>query len=224
VQGTFTINGVGSALNVSDAADHTSVATTITATDIQSGSAGDIIYNGPSTVSFIAGKPTDGFRNAIDVESAVSGSSLVLTTIGNSDVGFSQAGLDFSSALSGVGITLSGTSSDSLTLNDQFNPANTTYAVSDTSVDSGSAGVSIVSSFGQVIVLGGSGTNHFDVTPSTTTTFSLDGGSGTGNTLTYHTPSSPSCAPHNDGVFSITDANGHYQPVYYYDFMSEGIM
>ena len=38
-----------------------------------------------------------------------------------------------------------------------------------------------------LVVLGGSGTNTFDVTPSPTYAITVDGGSGGNNTLTYHT-------------------------------------
>ncbi len=80
----------------------------------------------------------------------MSGTTLVLTTTGNSDVQFAQVGQDFDSAFTGVNIILAGTSSDTLTVNDQADTADTTYAVSDSTVTSGSnTGLSIYSSFGQ---------------------------------------------------------------------------
>jgi hypothetical protein len=218
VAGTFTINGTGATLNVSDAADTTAVATTVTATDILSGSAGDIIYNGPTSISFIAGHPTGGNRNAIDLETLNSGTSLVLTTTGNSDVQLAQAGQDTSS-LSGASIILAGTSSDTLLVNDQADPGNNSYLVSDSNVTTGSISVTINSPFGQEIVYGGTGSNTFDVYPSTTTTISVDGGSGSSNRLTYHTPPSLD-TPVNDGIGSIFDTSGHYKTLFYYDFTS----
>ncbi len=225
VQDSVTINGAGATLNVSDAADTNAIALTMTAADIQSSSAGDIIYNGPSTINITTGDPTTN-RNAIDVEGAVSGTTLVLTTTGNSDVQFAQVGQDFDSAFTGVTIILAGTSSDTLTVNDQANTTGTTYTVSDTGVTSTNASITINGQFGQEVVFGGSGTNHFDVTPSTVgsgTTISVDGGSGSSNTLTYHTPISPPDAPVNDGSSSIFDTGGNYEPVYYYDFLTETI-
>jgi hypothetical protein len=215
VQDSVTINGVGATLNVSDAADTTAIALTITAVDIQSSSAGDIIYNGPSTINITAGNPAPN-RNAIDVEGAVSGTTLVLVTTGNSDVQLAQVGQD-TSALAGAGIILAGTSTDTLTVNDQADPGNNSYTVSDSNLTTGSISVTINSPFGQEVVYGGTGTNSFDVTPSTNTTISVDGGSSGANTLHYHKQSGEMLD--TSSGYSIVDTGvHHYQTVYYYDF------
>ena len=91
------------------------------------------------------------------MEGAVSGTTLVLTTTGNSDVQFAQVGQDFDRAFTGVNIILVGTGSDTLTVNDQADTADTTYAVSDSTVTSTNAGLSIYSTFGQLAVYGGTG-------------------------------------------------------------------
>ena len=226
VQGAFTINGVGAGLNVSDAADTTAVAWTITAADIQSGSAGDIIYNGAGAIDVYLGLPTADARNAVDVESLTSGTSFLLVSQGNSDVQFAQVGQD-TSALAGANIFLAGTSTDTLIVNDQADPGDNAYTVSDSNVTTGSISITIFSPFGQEVVFGGSGANTFDVTPSTVasgTTITVDGGSSGNNTLNYHTPSNPPCNPQNDDVFSITDADGNYLPVNYFDFLMENIV
>jgi hypothetical protein len=225
VQGDFTVNenGAGTAtLNVSDAANSTSGSLTIDSSTIQRSGAGVITYSNVPTINVTAGDPTDGFPNAIDVESLPSGTSLLLTTTGNSDVVIAQVGQDTSAVLGTI--TLAGTSTDTLTVNDQADAGNNSYTVSDSSVQTGSITVTITSPFGQEVVYAGTGTNTFDVTPSTDTTISVDGGSSGSNTLTYHTPSSPTDTPVNDGSYTITDTSGHYQPVYYYDFATVTIV
>ena len=151
----------------------------------------------------------------------MSGTLFALTSQGNSDVQLAQVGQD-TSDLTGASINLAGTSSDTLTVNDQADIGNNDYTVSDSNVATGSITVGILGQFGQVIVYGGSGANTFDVTPSTGTTFALDGGSSGNNTLTYH--QQPGEGTPVDSGFIITDPNLQFLPVYYFDFATVNIV
>ena len=188
ITANVTVNGSADAiLNVSDSSDTTAVTWTITASDIQSGGQGDILYNGPENINLYFGGPTDGNRNAVDVESLQSGANVLLQDQGNTDYAFAQVGQDLN-ALSGTSIVIasSNIATDTVTVNDQANTNQTTYNVSDGGVTFGFGSISFLSGGPMaVIVYGGSAANTFNVIPSTATMFSLVDGSGGSSTLNY---------------------------------------
>jgi hypothetical protein len=111
---------------------------------------------------------------------------------------------------------VAGSSTDTLTVNDQGNEVDTGYFISDTSIlRDGVASITLFGNFDQVVVYGGGGTNTFDVTPSASTTFTADGGAAGTSTLIYHTGGSTTYV--DDGS-SITDPEAGVQPLFYSNF------
>jgi acrosin len=224
VQGNVTIDG-GSGSNtlaIDDSAKTSSVSWTIESSDVQRENAGTISYSNMATVDVTVGAPTDGFSNAIDVESTPSGVAVTLDASGgNSDIVVSQVANNLD-AIQGD-LTLVGASTDTITINDQANINDTNYVVSDTGVTRDAAAAITLSGGAvngeQLVVLGGSGANVFDVTPSINMVLTVDGGSGTDSnglplsTLNYHTNGSTTYG--EDGT-SITDVG--MMPVFYSNF------
>ena len=224
VTASITINGSPDAiLNVSDAADTSAVAWTITANDIQSGSAGDIVYNGPSNINVYFGLPMGGNRNAVDVETLQPSANLLLQDQGLTDYQFAQVGQDLFTALSGTSINLASSNSgtDTLALNDQLSTNVTAYDVSDLGVTFGAGSITFLGGGpGALVVSGSSAADTFNVVPSGITAFSLVDGSNGSSTLNYEASQvhGPPDKPNNDSFSSISDLNGYYQTVFYFEF------
>lgn len=215
LQGDVAMNGGAgtNTLSVDDTANTNPVFYTVQSTDLQRENGGTLSYTDMATISLGAGS---GNGNAIDVESTPAGASVaIMGGTGQNDFQVSQVANNLD-ALQGDLILAAGSPSDTLTVNDQLNPNNASYAVGDTSITrTGAAAMTLIGTFDQMAVFGGSGTNAFDVTPSHVSTITVDGGPSGANTLTYQTNGSHTSV--NDG-FSITDPTAGVQPVNYSSF------
>src|SRR5262249_39257898 len=111
---------------------------------------------------------------------------------------------------------VAGNPADTLTVNDQLNPNATDYTISDTTVTrSGAAAITLVNPLGQIARLGGSDGNTFNVTPSTTSTITLDSDASNTSTLTSNANGTTTFS--DDGS-SIPDPTAGVQPVFYTSF------
>jgi acrosin len=217
VQGDFTINGGSgnNSLNVDDTANTTSVGWLIDATDVQRFGSGNITYSGIASVTVTTGTPTDGFSNALNVESVAAGTSVTVQA-SQTDVVVAQVSQNLSGIQGGLVIDAVG-SHATVTVDDSQNTADTNYTINGVTgtVSTGSASIQVLEVPTSLVVLGGSGTNNFDVTPSTSYPITVDGGSGGNNTLTYQTGGSTTWT---DTGLWISDADRGVQDVTYNDF------
>jgi hypothetical protein len=215
LQGDVTMNG-GAGVNtlaVDDTAKSTPVFYTVESTDLQRENGGTLYYADMATISVDAGS---GDGNAINVESTPTGASVTVTGgAGHNDFQVSQVANNLD-ALQGDLILAAGSPTDTLTVNDQLNPNDSSYAVSDTSLTrTGAAAITLIGNFDQLVASGGSGVNVFDVRPSLHSTITVDGGPSGSNHLTYETNGSTTSV---DDGFSITDPTAGVQPVNYSGF------
>jgi hypothetical protein len=212
IQGDVAMNGGDGAntLTVDDSANVNPVFYNVSATDLQRENGGTLSYSGMATVTMTAGS---GAGNAINVESTPAGTAVTIVGgAGQNDFQVSQIGNNLDSLLGDVTL-VSGSGSDTVTVNDQLNPLAADYTISDKSITrTGAAGVTLVGAFDQLAVLGGSDGNTLDVTPSAVSNITLDGGLSGKSALTYHTNGSTTFA--NDG-FAITDPTAGMKPVQY---------
>ena len=215
LQGDVAMNGGAgtNTLSVDDAAKTESVFYTVQASDLQRENGGILSYSDMATINLAAGS---GDSNVIDVESTPASAAVtVMGGSGHTDFQISQVANNLD-ALLGDLILAAGSPSDTLTVNDQLNPLDTSYDVSDLSVTrSGAAAITLIGTLDQIAVFGGSGTNAFDVTPSATTTITVDGGASLASTLDYHSGGSATLL---DDGFSITDPSAGVEAVNYSGF------
>ncbi len=217
VQGDFTVNGGAgsSGLNVDDSGNAASVGWAITGTTVQQFNAGVITYGNMATVTVATGTPTDGFSNALDVEAVPSGTSLTVQA-SQTDVTVAQVAQTLAGIQGGLTIDAVG-SNVTVTINDSLDTANTNFTINGGTgtVSTDNVSITILDSPTSLVVLGGSGNNNFDVTPSPAFAITVDGGVGGANTLTYHYGSSTTWSDDHNGTISDP---GVVQNVYYTDF------
>jgi acrosin len=222
VLGDFTVNGGSgsSSLNVDDSANTTAVAWLIDGSTVQQFNAGAISYGNLATITVATGTPAPvagtQFSNALDVEAVPAGTSLTIQA-SQTDVIVAQITGTLANIQGGLTIDAVG-KNVTVTINDSATQANTNYTINGTTgtVSTDNVSISILESPTQLTVLGGSGTNNFDVTPSPTYQIVVDGGvnGASTSTLTYHYGSSTT-AKDLGGI--ITDP-GVVQDVIYTDF------
>ncbi len=189
VQGNVTIDGGtgDNILGVDDSANQTSVGWVIDATTIQQFNAGLITFGNIANVTVTTGTPTDSFSNALDIEGVGPTTSLTIqasqTDVTVAQVAQNLAGIQGSLVIDAIG------SNVTITVNDSMNTADTNYFINGLtgSISTDTVSILVLEAPTSVVVLGGSGTNSFDVTPSAVYPISVDGGSGGNSTLTYHT-------------------------------------
>jgi hypothetical protein len=219
VLGDFSVNGgTGvSTLNVDDSANTSAVGWVIDATTVQQFNAGAITYgNIAGGVTVTTGTPlAGGPSNALDVEGVAAGTSLTVqasqTDVIVAQVSGTLAGVQGSLVIDAVGGNVT------VTVNDSMNPTDTHYAIDGLTgtISTDTVSITVLEAPTSVSVLGGTGNNTFDVTPSPWYPIYVDGGMSGTNTLIYHYGSSTTW--YDDGGM-IRDSSDLVQPVFYFDF------